>query len=177
MKKIDIFFAFLFIWVGCKPKTPPDPNNEELITTVLLHVRDSSGVQPDTFFMYRDADGDGGSAPTQFDSIQLKKGNTYWVDLYLLDESKLPTDTISNEVMAESDEHLVCYSPNLVNLSIAILDKDGANLPLGLKTKWVANAQGVGSVQLVLRHQPGTKNGTCEPGSSDIDLNFGCRIQ
>lgn len=177
MKKIVILVASFLLLFSCKPHTPPNPNNEELITTVLWQLRDSSGVQNDTFFVYRDADGDGGAMPSSFDTIQLKSGTTYFVELFLLDESKLPTDTISNEVLAEADEHLVCYLPNSINLPITILDRDMTNLPLGLRTKWVAGAAGQGTLRVSLRHQPGTKNGTCEPGSSDVDLTFLCVIK
>jgi hypothetical protein len=176
--------GFLFLisislmgWMACKPSTPPDPNEEELITTVLISLRDSSGIEPNKSFLYRDIDGDGGAAPSVFDTIRLTSNKTYFADLYFLDESKQPADTVSNEVKAEADEHLVCYTTTGVSMPIDRLDQDGNNLPLGLISKWRTEAAAAGSLRLVLKHQPGNKNGSCEPGSSDIDLLFQLVVQ
>lgn len=176
------FIIFLFAVtttsiMGCKPSTPPDPNEEELITTVLINLRDSSGVEANKSFMYKDSDGDGGAAPTVFDTIRLTNNKTYFADLYFLDDSKQPADTISNEIVAEADEHLICYTASGVTMPIQLLDKDANNLPLGLKSTWRAGAASSGSLRLVLKHQPGNKNGSCEPGSSDVDLTFQLRVE
>lgn len=178
--KSSFYFLFAVIglgWIACKPTTPPDPNEEELITSVLIALRDSSGVEPNKSFMYRDLDGDGGNAPSVFDTIRLLSNKTYFADLYFLDESKQPADTISNEVLAEADEHLVCYTPSGVSMLIERLDKDANNLPLGLKSTWRTDATSTGTLRLVLKHQPGNKSGSCEPGSSDIDLLFPLIVQ
>lgn len=173
---LTIYFALTSV-VACKPSTPPDPNEEEMITSVVLHFVDSSGAEPSRTFMYRDLDGDGGASPSRFDTLLLSANKTYWANLYFLDETKMPADTISHEVKAEADEHLICYTPNNIILPIQVLDKDASNLPLGLNTKWQTGAASLGSLRLQLRHQPGNKNGSCEPGSSDIDLNFSVKIQ
>jgi hypothetical protein len=182
--RLSLKSTFLFLigitcmgWIACKPATPPDPNEEELITSVLIALRDSSGIEPNKSFMYRDLDGDGGAAPSVFDTIRLLSNKTYFADLYFLDESKQPADTISKEVLAEADEHLVCFTTSGVSMPIERLDKDGNNLPLGLKSKWNTGAASLGTLRLVLKHQPGNKNGSCEPGSSDIDLLFPLFVQ
>ncbi|MBU3677004.1 MAG: hypothetical protein FGM54_07490 [Chitinophagaceae bacterium] len=162
---------------ACKPSTPPNPNEEEMISSVLIHLVDSSGVEADRTIIYRDLDGDGGNAPQRFDSIRLSKNKTYWSNLYFLDETKMPIDTISKEVNAEADEHLICYTPNGISMPIVVLDQDGNNLPLGLVSKWRTGASGTGALRIQLRHQPGNKNGSCDPGSSDIDLNFTLHIE
>ncbi|MGI9192458.1 MAG: hypothetical protein ACR2IL_10075 [Chitinophagaceae bacterium] len=162
---------------ACKPVDPPNPNEEEMISSVVMHLVDSSGVEADRTVIYRDLDGAGGAAPERFDSIRLSQNKTYWVNLYFLDETKMPADTISNEVKAEADEHLICFTPTGLSLPILILDKDANNLPLGLSTKWQTGSAGMGSLRLQLRHQPGNKNGSCEPGSSDIDLNFELKVE
>lgn len=168
---------FLLIVSSCKPSTPPDPNEEELISSVVLHFVDSSGTEADRTFIFRDLDGDGGAAPERFDTIALTQNKTYWANLYFLDETKSPNDTISNEVLAEANDHLVCYTSSGLTLPIVILDKDANNLPLGLSTKWQTGSLGMGSLRLQLRHQPGNKNGSCMPGSSDIDLSFDLKVQ
>jgi hypothetical protein len=174
---IFIFCVSTTTIMGCKPSTPPDPNEEELITTVLIQLRDSSGVEANKSFMYKDADGDGGAAPTVFDTIRLTNNKTYFADLYFLDDSKQPADTISKEIVAEANEHLICYTASGVAMPIQLLDKDDNNLPLGLKSTWRTESTASGSLRIVLKHQPGNKNGSCELGSSDVDLTFQLRVQ
>ena len=86
---------------SCKKDTiqPPNPNVEELITTFKITLTDSAGVNPTVTAMYRDLDGDGGVGPSIFDSIKLKPNTTYNASILLLDETKTPADTISNEVL------------------------------------------------------------------------------
>ena len=83
--RLSLKSTFLFLigitcmgWIACKPATPPDPNEEELITSVLIALRDSSGIEPNKSFMYRDLDGDGGAAPSVFDTIRLLSNKTYF---------------------------------------------------------------------------------------------------
>jgi hypothetical protein len=164
---------------SCKKKTttPPNPNEEELITTFKITFTDSAGVQPSTSAMYRDLDGDGGVGPSIFDSIKLKPNTTYNASILLLDETKTPADTISNEVLEEGAEHLFCFSSPASYLTIQRTDKDVNNLEIGLQSKWKTMGSGNTSVQIVLRHQPDVKTGACEPGASDLDLTFQTLIQ
>lgn len=184
MTTTPIFNSIILLFVltttallSCKPQTPPDPNEEELITTVLVSLRDSSGIEPNKSFLYRDTDGDGGAAPSVFDTIRVKSNKTYYADLFFLDESKQPSDTISKEIIEEANEHLVCYTATGVTMPIQILDKDANNLPLGLKSTWRPQSMASGALRIVLKHQPGNKNGSCEPGSSDVDLTFELRVE
>jgi hypothetical protein len=164
---------------ACKKTTttPPNPNEEELITTFKITLTDSAGVNPTVTAMYRDLDGDGGVGPSIWDSIKLKPNTTYNAEILLLDETKTPADTISNEVLEEGDEHLFCFSTPASYLQIQRTDKDANNLEIGLQSKWKTMGSGNTTVQIVLRHQPDVKTGACEPGSSDIDLTFQTMIQ
>lgn len=155
---------------------PPNPNEEELITTCRIIFVDSSGIQPTTSFQYRDIDGDGGNPPSMFDTIRLKSGTTYYAEILLLDESKSPTDTVSNEVLAEADEHLFCFTVTGLNCPIQRTDSDGT-YEIGLLSKWRPGATGNGTAQVELRHQPDTKDGTCAPGSTDLLIDFPFIIQ
>ncbi|MEZ4804448.1 MAG: hypothetical protein R2852_02895 [Bacteroidia bacterium] len=165
---------------ACKTEEPkPDqaPENEnELITTVQLEFEDSV-TQLKSYAVFKDLDGDGGNNPSHFDTIYLDSQRTYFTRILLLDESKTPADTISNEVLEEANDHLFVFKADGLNLNVQILDKDQNNLPLGLYSRWKTGSSGMGKVNVTLKHQPGLKDGTAAPGESDISLDFETQIR
>lgn len=169
-----MFFASAIFFAACnkKVKTPPNPNDEELITTIKLTLVDSAGLKPTVMAQYRDIDGDGGANPIQWDTLRMQANTTYLGTIELLDESSSPVDTISLEVRDEGVDHLFCYSINGIQTQIQRTDTDANGLEVGLTTKWHSGAAGNGNVNIQLRHQPGIKNGTCSLGAADIDLVF-----
>jgi len=171
-------FIMAISYSSCKKKTtpPPNPNEEELITTFQIVFIDSAGVEPNVTAIYRDIDGDGGNAPSTWDSIRLKANTTYLANILLLDETKADIDTISNEVLEEGVDHLFCFTQNGVNITTVATDTDLNGLPIGLQSKWKTGNMSTGSSQIVLRHQPDIKTGSCTPGESDIDLTFQCFV-
>lgn len=188
IQKITKASLFLFLtatfMVGCKkdddaPKpsssTPP-ANEEELITTVKITFVDTAGVEPNVVVFFRDPDGDGGNAPTQFDTIRLAANSVYNATLEVLDESKNPVENITTEIQEEADEHIFCFTPTNVNLSIIRTDSDGT-YEIGLASQWTVGNASIGTTQVVLKHQPGVKDGTCAPGDTDVELNFVTEIQ
>jgi len=164
------------IFQACKPDDPAPVNESELITSVVLNFTDSA-TQQVLSFQFRDPDGPGGNNPTVFDTLQLKANSTYFVSTVLLDESKSPVDTISNEVEEEGDEHQFFYTPqNGIAVSVSYADQDVNGNPIGLATKWKTGATGSGSVLVVLKHQPGEKNGSVATGETDVEVAFPASI-
>lgn len=170
--------AALFI-TGCKKddddiEEPTNTNTSEVMTTLKLTFVDSAGAAPNVIAQYRDPDGDGGNSPVQFDEIRLLANRTYFATVVIQDETKSPVVTISDEVIEESNDHLFFYTPTNVNATVTITDQDSNTppLPLGINTKWRTQAASSGTVRVVLRHQPGEKDGTYAPGETDIDLTF-----
>lgn len=154
----------------------PDDENE-LITSVTLKFTEQ-GTSSVSTFSYKDADGDGGNAPTKFDTISLKPNTTYNLAIELLDESKSPVDDITKEVEEESYEHLFVYTPTPATLlTYTYGDKDKNNYPIGLTGTAVTGAAGDGKLKVQLRHQPGAKNGTPTPGSDDVNLDFALKVK
>jgi hypothetical protein len=147
-----------------------------LITTVKLVFVDSAGVLPEQTFEWRDLDGEGGNS-AQIDTIKLQAQKTFNVSILLLDESKSPIDTISNEVFEEGVDHMFFFSHSTVNISTNILDFDANGLGIGLQSKWVTASTSVGTSNIILKHQPGVKDGTQTPGETDIDVLFPSRVQ
>ncbi|HEX5001027.1 MAG TPA: hypothetical protein VFW78_00895 [Bacteroidia bacterium] len=186
MKNIHYFLfiaivMILFTW-SCKkddssPKHPPVGTNEgEVITSVIVQVSDSAGIWPAQTFKFRDLDGAGGSPPVQFDTIRIPVQTTLLVHLILLDETKLPADTISNDILDEAVDHLFFFEHTGVDIITTYLDSDSNGLPLGLDTKWVTGTAATGTSRIILKHQPGVKDGTITPGATDVDVTFNCEL-
>jgi hypothetical protein len=183
MKKSNAIFStivlatILFGITSCKkdkdnPETPqPIVNEEEIITTCKIVFTDISGNLSDTIAIYRDTDGDGGNGPVQFDTIFLKASTEYTTEIILLNETVSPADSISNEVREEGHEHLFCFDVVGAEVSIIRTDSDGT-FDIGLLSMWTTTNASEGSVTVTLKHQPGVKDGTCEPGDTDIEIAF-----
>ena len=178
--------ALSLVVVSCKkdevkPAEPTPPNENELITTLELKFSGKGVLGNDTTFVvtFNDPDGDGGNAPTQFETIHLLKNSTYKVEVTLLDKSKTPAETISNEVLAEANDHLFFYSSNPTGLvDVLITDKDSNGKNLGLKSTWTTSKDAnKGKVNVKLMHQPGKKDGTSATGDTDIDIDFQVNVK
>ncbi|WP_221392733.1 hypothetical protein [Dyadobacter sp. NIV53] len=169
-----MLFSVSTLFTQCKDSeddVKPDDENE-LITSVTLNFKEA-GTGATTSFSYKDADGDGGNAPTRFDTITLKANTEYTLTIAFLDESKTPVDDITEEINEESYEHLLVYTPSLASLlTYTYGDTDKNNYPIGLTGTAKAGTAGTGSLKVQLRHQPGAKNGTITPGSDDVNLDF-----
>ncbi len=187
MKKnsLSLFILFFVLLVSaCKRNTddapsPQNQNEEELITTVSLIIKDN-GVLVDTF-SFKDPDGVGGVSPT-IEDIVLIAGKTYTCTLLLLDETKNPVDTTSVEIEEEKDVHQFFFHPSAgANLTVTYLDHDDNNVPVGLETQFVTGAASTGTIKVILKHQPGVKptsgNGNEALGETDLEVEFDLIIQ
>lgn len=158
------------------PSPPPVTNESEVITTLRLTFTDSANATDVRVATFSDPDGDGGNAPG-IDSIYLAPNKTWLTTLILLNETVTPADTISNEVQEEAEDHIFCFTPAGTAAVVTITDVDANNKPLGLQSKWKTGAAGTGTMQVKLKHQPGVKDGTCNPGETDIEVTFPIKIQ
>jgi hypothetical protein len=173
-----IAIAGALLITGCKKDKnavgdPDDHDHDdaELITSMVLEFSDTANVQPNVTVAFRDPDGEGGNAATEFDTIALAANTVYSVKITLLDESKNPAVKISDEVKTEGDEHLFCYDVTGANINVARTDSDG-KYEIGLDSRWTVAAASNGTVKVTLKHQPGVKNGTCGVGDTDVEVNF-----
>lgn len=189
LKKLTItLIAFSIVALtlnSCKPtceKNPDDveciQNDEEVITTVQLIMRDSAtGFVVDTF-QWKDADGDGAGAPT-IDQITLNANTTYLVGVQVLNELANPAEDITTEIQEEANDHQFFFNTHDVVLAITYDDQDSNNpaLPVGLRTIWRTGASGSGNTHLTLKHQPGIKDGNDSTGETDVDIEFVTVVQ
>ena len=156
---------------------PPVVNEPEVITTLTIQFVDSSNSSNIVTATFRDPDGDGGLSYDIFDTIRLASNKTWYAEILLLNETVSPADTISNEVLEEANDHLICFTPSGTSANVIITDLDGNSLPIGLLSKWKTTTTGLGTMQIVLKHQPGVKDGSCSLGDTDIDVNFQVEVQ
>lgn len=203
---ITLVAAMVLVFAACKkdkkedpaPNNPTTTNQGEVITTMKIYIKDSvSGLQiTGSPFIFKDADGDGGNAgfflPNAADSlITLNDTSTYLAEIILLDETKTPADSISNEVVSEGQEHMFFfeqsnpsgnpYSTTLSgsNVKITYLDLDANNRGIGqqFKIRTYANTSGLQHpFRVTLRHQPGAKDGTFAPGETDVEIRFKMKV-
>lgn len=181
LTKLSLFLALLLFIGGCSKKEQPAPAEEnELITTVRLKFTENGTTNTQTF-EWKDLDGDGGNAPT-INSIILRSGRTYKLDVEFLDESTTPAKNKTTEIQTEADRHLVVFTPLPSSLlTYTAGDKDSRNFPLGLTGTVVTSFTNMGTLRVQLRHQPPingqpAKNGTITPGSDDVNVTFSMTV-
>lgn len=139
----------------------------ELITTVKITLTPKSGGQAKTF-VWSDPDGIGGSSPKQADTIVCDSGAEYSSSLHFFN---IDTD-ITSEIQNKGSEHFVCYSgPSSDAVEITATDSDG-KYAIGLATDWKSKRKLSGLIRIALKHQPKSKDGTCNPGETDVDVTF-----
>lgn len=171
------FFATVLTLNSCKdPSNPPTPTNEEeLITTLKIELTDTLTGQKFNYF-FRDLDGEGGNLPSQWDTIKLADSSFYKVNLKFLNESN-PNSVvdITAEITTEKANHIICLTPVLVNAVVTRTDSDGT-YEIGLSSTWKTGKVSTGDITVSLKHQPGIKNGTCDPGETDVEVKFPMKI-
>jgi hypothetical protein len=180
---IITLFTFTVIFSSCSKDddtTQPLPVEPvELITTIHLLVTDSATSVTDTV-TFRDTDGPGGNVPFS-DSLFLEPNRVYNIEIVLLDESKTPADTISNEVMEEGDTHLFVFQPSPATgfIQVNITDVDDNNQPLGLHARLASGNASSGNFRVSLRHylSAADKAQGTSGYETDIDVTFESFIQ
>lgn len=158
------------------PKLPQPINEPEVITSLSITFTDSANANNVITARFIDNDGDGGNQPSTFDTIKLKTNTTYFASLALF--NGILNEEITSEIEQEANDHLFVYKPSGSNLNISVTDRDSNTpaLPVGIKSTWRTGNTGNGTLQIILKHQPGIKDGTEVPGDTDVDLNFQIRI-
>jgi hypothetical protein len=176
--------VFAFVFSSCRRDREPEPLEQEVITTMTLRFVNTADATDTPTFTFRDPDGDGGSAPTTFDTIRLRPDATYHLMIELLDESGSPAENITEEVEEEGHEHQFFFSTQptgLATVTYADADKDGN--PIGIHSRVSTNAQPTtdnnGKFRIMLKHAlsktaAGVKNGdmTNVGGDTDVDISF-----
>ncbi|MEM7655554.1 MAG: hypothetical protein AAF399_05440 [Bacteroidota bacterium] len=152
-------FALVLMITACTPEEPME--GEEEIDTVNLII----GSETITWSV----------DDTEDPTITLDANSTVTVSAEFRNVEE--GENVTEEIQEEDDEHLVCYEVSGANLEIERTDTDGGGLEVGLATTWTVGEASTGTMTLELRHQPGVKDGTCGPGSTDVQVTFDIVIQ
>lgn len=154
-------------------KKDKDTEQENITTAIVeLSAPSFSGT-----FTWEDLDGPGGNAPT-ITPITLPANGNFDAEIKILDRSKNPEEDITEEVKAEDDEHLLTFSVNGANLTVAYADTDSKGKPLGLQTRWATGGPSSGTLIIRLYHKPSNKDNLNNPGGDiDIEVSFPVTVQ
>jgi len=188
MKKLMSVFmtagVIMLVFNACKKDektvSPPLPGNEFLTTVRLVatNTNDPSDVQvasvTDTTLISNPPDS------INHHTLNLKAGSVYTVAVQFLDETKNPAGNVTDDIYDRRNYHLICFDiSGGANLTVVRTDLDTNNPPLqiGLQDKFTTGAASNGVLNVQLRHQPNAKNGSCDPGSSDADVDFAVVIK
>lgn len=174
---------------GCNREDDPEPNEEELITTVTLSLTKTGSTTP-VEITFRDIDGPGGAAATITPATLVLDANaTYTSRLRFLNESVTPAEDITEEVeVKEPDEHEVFYQVTGVNLALSGFNTD-TNTPalrLGTRATFTTGAASTtnGTLTVTLKHKPkdnaATRKAANDPiskGETDIEVTFPVQVR
>lgn len=171
IKLMGILLFPLVIFSCEKDQDQVMDNEEELITDVVVSFTDDQGTIRS--FTFSDPDGPGGNAPTQ-DEIRLSSVYSYEMSVQFLDASDpMDVEDITEEVMEEAAEHLVCYNFSGNINSVIITDTDENSLPLGLEAVLITEQPGNGTLTISLKHLPDKTNAIpCNTGETDVEVTF-----
>ena len=188
--KIYILAFAVFIGSATLISCTKNENNQqhstenELITRVEVWlVCTDSAFHDSIFCRWDDPDGLGGNNPILPDTLNLKPNKNYTGLVKFGFEQNGVFQYINQTIENESENHLLCYEissmtmPPNVALSIKRTDKDKNGLELGLTSYWETFRNDQGGIQIRLKHQPGIKNGSCDVGETDVEVNFPYVIQ
>lgn len=177
MKK-DLLASFivisLVIW-SCEPFKKSSVMESEMINQVKLTLTSTT----DTIVSnWTDLDGPGGNLPILPDTIKLKLGQTYQGTIQISSTVNGQLMDATNEIRTNSNAHLFCFDISSLKLptpklSIIRTDRDSKGLEIGLQTEWNTGAStDSGMIWVHLKHQPSIKNGSCDIGETDIEVQF-----
>lgn len=181
----SVFFFSILFTAACSKDDTPQPEEQELITSLRLTLTDTAGAA--TTFTYKVENGFGSTSPgtVQIDTVALTAGATYNAELAVLNEKASPVEDITPEIISESDDHLffldVARSTGVSGLLLTITDMstDSQGRIFAQKFNVIAGAAGSGTLTITLLHEPANKSaGTLADagGETDLEAVFPVRI-
>lgn len=179
------FFLLMLFTAACSKDDTPQPEEQELITTLRMKLTDTAGVA--NTFTYKVENGFGSTSPgtVQVDTVALSSGATYNAELSVLNEKASPAEDLTPEIISESDDHLffldIARSTGATGLLLTITDMsaDSQNRIFAQKFNVIAGAAGSGTFTITLLHQPTNKSAgsaASAGGETDLEAVYPVRI-
>ena len=173
------------LWLGScnqEEQTVAPTIDNESITTATLQLTNKANSADVVTATIDNLNGRTGSADLSKATLNLKANTSYSGVILLSDKTQTPATDITAEIKDRQNIHLLIYTPSPTSLlTVSITDKDTnpapGPYPIGLTYDLKTSTAGTGSLNVVLRHQPNSKNGTATPGTSDLDTTFPVVIQ
>ncbi len=182
MKKnlfISIFLgaALIISWVSCQKVATTQvalPGNEPL-TTMLIKAVNVNDATDTPSAKWIQLDPTGALLPdTSHSTLVLRDSARYNVTVQFLDT----LSDITSEIKARENYHIICFDPSNSNLTVNRMDHDTnpKQYEVGLVDLFTTTGISSGKLEITLHHQPNVKDGTCTPGSTDMDATFNVNI-
>lgn len=153
IQNIALFITFSVLLNACSSddEIPMLINEEEVITTIIASF--TNGQEPITLTSY-DEDGDGPLIPQILVDGNFQAGETYTGHLRFINQSVVPNEEITEEIIEEGDEHQIFYQQNGLG-TFTYSDQDVNGNPIGLSFSFTANSTPAsGNLTISLVHEP-----------------------
>ena len=171
LKTISLVFLTVAIFTSCSDddnKSTP-VNEEELITTITAVFTPEGGGTAITL-EYKDLDNDGVNDDPATISGTFDQNTTYNGVVTFKNESVTPTENITEEILAEAEEHQIFYQKTgtLNDFTYSTNDDnlDANGKPVGLQSVFTTTGAATGDLKITLVHLPKKS----EPGVSSGDI-------
>jgi hypothetical protein len=178
-----LFLPFLlsafstFLLISCDKDDPipdPDPDPDPKVENIASYVKIlfepiGDTITPPAAYPYIISEIEEGRWTSS--SRNLKKNRSYDVTIVMEDRRTSPVKDINQLVLSKADEYQLFIKTNETLIQLEAVDKDSKGLPIGLQWRATTGAEiGLGNtVDVVLIHAPGTKNGTPTVGKKVLE--------
>jgi hypothetical protein len=171
---LSLLATLLFSACSDDDEAPQVINEEEEITTLNVYLTPDNDTESLTF-SFTDLDG-GVSEPTIVNN-GLQANTSYTGRIEFLNENESPVENITDEVIAEAEEHQVFFITETgLDMTIDYLDFDDNDDPLGVEFRLVAESVSSGNLTFILIHE-GNKSTPEADGETDIEVTFDVTVE
>lgn len=168
---LNLVLAGLLSFTSCDkdeeiPDPEPTPKKEQIATVVRIVFEPLTGPTiPPISYPYLEVEYDTEKGTYNTFSKNLKTSTEYKAVVTFEDRRVSPVLDITALIKSKADEYQVFIKTDSPALALEVTDKDSKNLPLGLELKaTTGNEMKSANLTIIVRHAPGTKNGTIEEG-------------
>ncbi|GEM_PF-2293383 len=164
-----LLLSILFAVGSCQTEEPLTPQPAALFTTMQI------SFTRETVLTFKARDLDGPGETPRIDTIRLRRGKIYSIDIKFLDETIDTAAVDLTPMIRESAwDYLVCYNVSGNIPQLWAVDKDNRNYFLGLKTSIktpVENTKGALRITLKYGARKSSRN-ACLTGETLADAEF-----